>query len=186
MHVIVGLGNPGGKYEKTRHNVGWMVLEALANRVSAPPFKENKKFQAELSRVGELLLVKPQTFMNESGQAVRSVLSFYAELTEDPVAATRSLFVIHDDLDLETGTFKLHFGKGPKIHNGLLSLYQQLGTDQFWHVRVGVDSRQGDRSSSGREYVLRPFSPNEKVVLDQVVPEIVTAVLGKLDTIERW
>lgn len=187
MQVIVGLGNPGSKYEKTRHNVGWMVVDKLAAQIKAPPFQFQKKFQADLTKLNQLILVKPQTFMNDSGLAVRQVLNFYADFNQGtPVAALTlpNLLVIHDDLDLETGSFKVHFGKGPKIHNGLLSIYQQLGTDQFWHIRVGVDGRAGDRSLSGSDYVLKPFTVEERSVFDQVVPEIVAAVLARLDTIQ--
>lgn len=184
MQVIVGLGNPGTSYEKTRHNVGWMVLDKLAALTNAPRFQFEKKFQAQLSRTPSRLLIKPQTFMNESGVAVRQALKFYTDFDTRRVPELRQLFVIHDDLDLELGSYKVHFGRGPKIHNGLSSLYQMLGTEQFWHVRVGVDSRGGDRSIPGREYVLKPFSPEEKNTLDQVIPEIIAAVLARLDTIQ--
>jgi PTH1 family peptidyl-tRNA hydrolase len=164
-----------------------MILDKLAQQLKMPPFQFQKKFQADLTKVDTIILMKPQTFMNDSGLAVRQVLSFYTDFGQvksiTPVTLP-SLFVIHDDLDLETGSFKLHFGKGPKIHNGLLSLYQHLGTDQFWHVRVGVDGRAGDRSLSGRDYVLKPFSVVEKNALDQLAPEIVAAVLARLDTIQ--
>jgi PTH1 family peptidyl-tRNA hydrolase len=161
MVFIVGLGNPGPEYAKTRHNVGWILLDHLAASLKAPPFTFQKKFQAEMSKVGPYVLIKPQTFMNESGQAVRAVLDFYGQIAAQPDAEYQQLAVIHDDLDLEFGQTKIQLGKGPKIHNGLLSLYHHLHTNSFWHVRMGVDSRAGDRSIPGRSYVLQALNPTE-------------------------
>lgn len=178
MKIIVGLGNPGDQYRFTRHNVGFMVVEALAQKLGAT-FNFDKKYQAEVARVGsDVWLVKPQTFMNASGQAVRSLVHFY-KLDQTP-EYTHELWVIHDDLDLELGRYKVQLGTGPKIHNGLLSLYQELGTPDFWHVRVGVDGRAGDRRLSGQDYVLQPFMGEEKSRLDQVVSEVVNRLQTEL------
>ncbi|GAG99434.1 unnamed protein product, partial [marine sediment metagenome] len=88
-------------------------------------------------------------------------------------------FVIHDDLDLELGTYKIQFGIGPKVHNGLLSIYESLGTDRFWHVRVGIDGRGGSRNISGSDYVLGKFSPKQKKIILEINNKII-ADLKKL------
>jgi len=175
MKLFVGLGNPGIDYQKTRHNVGFMVVDLLQQKWKFPDFSFHKKFQADWSKSDKQVLLKPQTYMNNSGQAVRALLDFFsvspavlAEQSED------QLFVIHDDLDLKLGSFKIQFGKGPKVHNGLESLYQHLGTKDFWHVRVGVDDRQGDRSMPGRNYVLQPFTEDQRVVITKVIDQIAT------------
>jgi len=169
MKLIVGLGNPGKEYEKSRHNIGFSVLEALASDLGVT-FSLHKKFAAEVAEINsQLWLVKPQNFMNDSGRSVRSILDFYKQ----PLESLSSLYVIHDDLDLELGSFKLQFGTGPKVHNGLLSLYRELGTEQFWHLRIGVDGRAGDRSMPGRNYVLQPFSATEQPLLEQVSDQLV-------------
>jgi peptidyl-tRNA hydrolase, PTH1 family len=171
MKMIIGLGNPGEKYQATRHNIGFMVLDALADRLQAH-FELDKKHQAEVAKGGsDIWLVKPQTFMNASGAAIRSLIQFY-KLDQDP-HIWQNLLVVHDDLDLETGRYKLQLGTGPKIHNGLLSLYQELGTKDFWHVRVGVDGRMGDRRLPGQDYVLQPFLGEEQEAINQAISEVV-------------
>ncbi len=157
MKFFVGLGNPGNRYQHTRHNVGFMVLDKLAN----DPWKDEKALQAQTSKTGESLLIKPQTYMNASGDAVVKVLKKYdyAALGDKDFSA---LFVIYDDLDIPIGKYKLVFGSGPKIHNGVNSVVQSLGTDQFWHVRVGIDGRNGDRSQPSDAYVLSGIVDAEK------------------------
>lgn len=182
MQFVVGLGNPGEQYQHSRHNVGWMVLDALAAELGAPAWQNQSTFKAEVNKIGDLVLIKPQTFMNASGEAVRAMVGFYSGQTAMNSRSFDNVFVIHDDLDLTLGTFKLQFGVGPKVHNGLLSVDQQLSTDQYWHVRVGVDSRQGDRQLAGSEYVLQNFSPDEAALLEQTIPQIVAALSARLET----
>jgi len=173
MIWIAALGNPGSEYERTRHNVGWMVADQLVERLSLS-FELKPKFQAAIARSTTCGLIKPQTFMNRSGEAVRSVLQFYdADVLADP----SRIYVIHDDLDMRLGTWKLELAHGPKVHNGLLSLYQHLGTEQFWHVRVGIDSRiPGEPRIPGKDYVLQPFAKTELVELEPVISAIVEAL----------
>jgi PTH1 family peptidyl-tRNA hydrolase len=167
MVFIVGLGNPGPEYIQTRHNAGWLLLDKVAAAFEAPSFSFQKKFQAEVSKVGGLVFIKPQTYMNNSGQAVRSVLDFYNQPITQP--GLKDLIVFHDDLDLELGSYKLQLGTGPKVHNGLGSVYQHLGSQDFWHLRIGVDNRAGDRSMPGSSYVLKTLTADElKLMLDQV------------------
>jgi peptidyl-tRNA hydrolase, PTH1 family len=185
MNLVVGLGNPGKEYLATRHNVGWQALDVLVQKLSqlhpewadSASFRSQPKWQAEICQVGSNLLLKPQTFMNNSGQAVQAVLKFYKL---DKAKEYPNLFVIHDDLDLNLGAWKLHWGTGPKVHNGLQSLYQHLGTKNFWHVRIGVDDRQGDRSMPGSAYVLQSFSGESKKVIDDVLGEVADTLIAKL------
>lgn len=173
MNIIVGLGNPGEKYQHSRHNVGWMFLDFMAKKLNMPEFSAQKKIFSEVSKDSHIVLVKPQTFMNDSGRAVQAALKWYG-------GEKAALIVAYDDLDIELGKFKIQFGSGPKIHNGLNSIREHLGQEEFWNVRIGVDSRQGDRSLSGSEYVLQSFSPEQKEILSSLFPTIVEELLVKM------
>jgi len=180
MVLIIGLGNPGSEYVRTRHNVGWIVLDQVAKELGAPTFTVQKKFQAEVAKIGQYLLVKPLTFMNDSGQAVRAVMDFYDQSQSTPEAEYLKVVVLHDDLDLELGHSKFQFGRGPKVHNGLLSIYQHLHSHQFWHARIGVDAREGDRSMPGRAYVLQTFTPTEESKVEGVGRELIQEIKTKV------
>lgn len=145
MKLVIGLGNPGSKHQNNRHNVGHMVVDALAT------FKG-------------LTLLKSDKFMNDSGFFVAEKLKAYSL---QPTA----LYIIHDDLDIKLGEYKIQLGKGPKEHKGLVSIYEALGTREFWHVRVGIDptSRGALR---GDDIVLSDFTKDEKIILDKVIKQI--------------
>ncbi len=166
--VLVGLGNPGEKYQGTRHNVGFEVVDHLAGSKSWSASKSGllKYCHIKLADEQRAELIKPQTYMNKSGEAVAQVIKKHATPLDE-------VWVIHDDLDLELGAYKIQFGTGPKVHNGLLSIYQCLGSDQFWHVRIGVDGRGGERRISGSDYVLGKFLKEEREVVERVVEEVV-------------
>lgn len=170
MTIIFGLGNPEEKYRNTRHNVGAEFLNHLITSYSGN-FREKKKLFSLLyqSNTDQLALVKPTTFMNESGRAVYAVLKYY---NLDPSDKKNTIFVAYDDLDIDVGHFKLQFGKGPKVHNGLNSVVNYLHTDQFWHIRIGIDGRAGHRNVSGKEYVLEPFIKDEKSLVKTAFDEI--------------
>jgi len=175
MNFIFGLGNPGQEYDQTRHNLGFMVIDKLAEKWQLH-FSAQKKCQAEVAKNSSAMLVKPQTFMNASGEAVQAVLKYYGEAettVKDGKAEYPNVFVIFDDLDLEVGHYKIQYGTGPKIHNGTGSIYAHLKTRQFWHVRIGADNRKGDRSMPATEYVLGRFSPAEKPSLETVFSEVI-------------
>lgn len=157
MKFIVGLGNPGAEYEKSRHNVGFMMVDRLVEELGlANQWQASHKFKAQIIKSGQLVFLKPQDFMNNSGRVVRPVLEFY---DSDSLS---DLIVVHDDLDISLGEFKLQLGKGPKVHNGLLDLDRHLGGSGYWHVRVGVDNRTAElRGISGADYVLANFRPDE-------------------------
>jgi len=177
MKIVIGLGNPGLKYQATRHNAGFLVVDELAAN-DAVWHRQGASLSTQIlltlpnGSPEKIILIKPQTFMNRSGAIVQTLKKKY------PKTGLGDWYVIYDDLDIALGQFKIEFGHGPKQHNGLTSLYEQLGTNQFWHVRVGVDYRHGLRQISGSDYVLQNFSPDEKdifaLVKTQAVRELRT------------
>ena len=178
MKVIVGLGNPGNEYGGTRHNVGFEVVDELVKKLDLPTFSFKPKLQAEIIKQGDLLVIKPLTYMNRSGQAVRAVLEYFG--VWQPQFPLHEMYVVHDDLDIQLGAYKFMLAVGPKQHNGLLSLYEHLGTKEFWHVRVGVDGRGGDRSMPPDRYVLQAPSSDERIQLDQVTAAVVEQMTREL------
>lgn len=150
MKLIVGLGNPGIKHVNNRHNVGYMIIDELQPS----------------TRIKGIVIKKTDRFMNDSGGSVKKMMDRYLSVT------TSDLYVIHDDLDIPLGAFKIQFGKGPKVHNGLNDIYDKLGTTEFWHVRVGVDNRDPENRTKGMDYVLEDFSEEEKLVLRGVIKQI--------------
>ncbi len=166
MLMIVGLGNPGPKYSETRHNVGFMVLDQLADQAGVA-FKDSK-WEAQLvkTRLGskEVLLVKPMTFMNLSGKSVRGIASYFQIEHEQIV-------VIHDDLDLEAGRLKMVYDRGGGGHNGIKSIIEHLGTREFVRFRVGI-GRPPERVPPA-SFVLSKFTETELLEVKQVFPDIV-------------
>lgn len=155
--LVVGLGNPGREHEQDRHNVGWMVMDELARRTEG---RWRGKFSAQLAEVRldglRLALLKPETFMNESGRSVAAAARFFKVEPE-------ALLVVHDDVDLEAGRLQARAGGGLAGHNGLRSLSQSLGTQEFLRLRLGVGRPgRGDRRSVA-DYVLSPFESQEDV-----------------------
>ena len=165
--LVAGLGNPGREYERTRHNVGWLVADELARRHGG---SYRSKFSGRVAeaRVGDrrLTLLKPETYMNESGRSVGAAARFYK------VPPERTL-VVHDDVDLEEGRLQARLGGGLAGHNGLRSIAQQLGSD-FLRLRIGVGRpERGDRRPVA-DYVLSPFDPSFDV--DALVARAADAV----------
>ena len=155
--LVAGLGNPGREYEQTRHNVGWLVLDELARRHGG---SWRSKFSGSLAEVrlgdARLALLKPETYMNESGRSVGSAERFFK--VEPP-----QLLVVHDDVDLEPGRLQARAGGGLAGHNGLRSLAQHLGSEDFLRLRIGVGRPgRGDRRPVS-DWVLSPFSAEEDV-----------------------
>ncbi len=177
MQVLVGLGNPGGKYHNTRHNLGFLVVEQVASKLLLT-WKEEKSTQSLIAKNDQFTLVKPHTFMNNSGLTVKEVVKkvSYSWLSATTIP---SLFLIYDDLDLELGRYKVVFGSSPKMHNGVNSVKEILGTDQFWHVRIGVDSRNGDRSIPPEEYVLSGFTDQEQGVMVSLIDSLSTLLIDQ-------
>ena len=148
MRLIIGLGNPEPKYANTRHNAGYMFVDRL------------KSYE-----LGGCVAVKTDVFMNDSGLFVKKRLDAQQL---DP----GDLFVAHDDLDLKLGAFKIQKGKGPKDHNGLLSIYDSIGTKDFWHIRIGVDNRNPENREEGEKYVLEDFTPSEMEKISWVIKNL--------------
>jgi PTH1 family peptidyl-tRNA hydrolase len=169
MKLIIGLGNPGTEYENTRHNVGFLFLDYFAQKNS---FKLNKKFSSEMLEIAQnnekFILEKPQTFMNRSGEAVSKIKNFYKITNEN-------IYVVHDDLDLRLGEFKIQKGIGPKLHNGILSIEEFLKGKDFYRIRIGVDNRT-DVKIPGQEYVLGKFTKEENQRLLQVFDGIAAGI----------
>ena len=175
MHLVVGLGNPGKKYEKNRHNVGFMVVERLARAHGLPDFKE--KFSAvwakgEISAGGgrhPVALLEPQTYMNLSGDSVQPAAAF---LKVDP----SRVIVVHDELDLAWRDVRLKVGGGHAGHNGLRSIIQRLGTPEFVRVRVGVGRPPPGWRGDVADFVLNDFDAMERAELPDVVDQAVSAI----------
>lgn len=196
MKLVVGLGNPGARYENTRHNVGFIILEKLKTELSNLQnpiskqftnfnFRSENRFKAEVITTEDLILAKPMTMMNDSGVAVASLYTFYKIRNSD-------LYIIHDDLDIKIGEYKIQMGKGPKEHNGIKSIEEKLGTKDFWRVRVGVENRSMNNGSKiagepsfakvteGKEYVLQKLDENEEMVLGRTIDMILTELTGAI------
>ena len=179
--LVAGLGNPGREYELTRHNVGWRVVDALAARHGG---SWRSKFSGRLSevRIGGLrvALVEPETFMNESGRSIGAAARFFKV---EPGA----LLVVHDDVDLEEGRLQARLGGGLAGHNGLRSIAQTLGTQDFLRLRIGVGRPgRGDRRSVA-DYVLSGFDPTVDVeaLVDRSADAVEAVVLEGLEPAQQ-
>lgn len=157
MILIIGLGNPGKKYQNTRHNIGHMFIDYLTDNGSLT--------------VGHYKLFKTDCFMNESGKFVKKITNHYP-LTTNP------LLIIHDDLDIPFSKFHIQKGVGPKLHNGLKSIEEILKRNDFWRVRIGVDNRQPEKRIGGQSYVLHRFQDDE---ISRLQEEIFPKITSQLD-----
>lgn len=170
MHLIVGLGNPGADYAKTRHNAGFLLVERLAERWKAG-WNTERKFTARMAKTGrggkKILLCEPQTFMNLSGEAVAAVVKFY----QLPLA---NVLVVVDDADLPLGEIRLRPGGGSGGHHGLESVAQHLGSKEYARLRIGIGRQNEARQITG--HVLGKFSPGEGPVLEKVLERVVGQV----------
>lgn len=171
MKLIIGLGNPGKQYEKTRHNAGFIVLDEIQEKLNFPKFSENKKFEAQVSEGNvngeKIILAKPQTFMNLSGKSVQAIMQFYKISPEE-------ISVIHDDLDIELGKFKVSEDSSAAGHNGVTSIFDTLGTHKIKRIRIGIEGaeKKKDRLMSGSDFVLQNFSDEEIETIKNLSGEI--------------
>lgn len=182
MKFVVGLGNPGANYRHSRHNTGFMVVDALAERLGLT-WRQNKKFNAALAERESIMLVKPQTFMNNSGQAARALLDYYKILpkTLGILTARRSdlsneLIVIHDDIDLPLGNFKIQANRSAAGHRGVQSIIDALKTQNFIRVRVGVANELLRAKVPPDKFVLEKFSRAENAKLQNLTPTIIKEI----------
>lgn len=175
--LLVGLGNTGPKYIKNRHNAGFLFLDywhAYCNKHNSQDiygeWQEDKKFLSLLANTQNEnfpKLAKPTTMMNSSGLAVAKLLNFYQVKFPE-------LIVAFDDLDIALGEYKLQLATGPKVHNGLSSVYQKLGGKNFWHLRIGVENRavRGNSGIKGIDYSLQDFNSTETLALQETFARI--------------
>lgn len=178
MKLIVGLGNPGKLYERTRHNVGFVVVDALRETLvdyGVNDWELSKKFNAKVCGVTvnneKIVLTKPMTFMNESGQAIQLLMHFYK-------LAPRDLIVIHDDKDIMLGEIKLQTDRGSAGHNGVLSIIEHIGSQNFTRLRIGIGSENKKKMSDAADFVLNKFGLLERKKVEAVVERAVVEALG--------
>lgn len=171
MKIIVGLGNPGKSYARTRHNAGFMAIDELAKSLHVDINREKYDAFIAKTRIGstEAILVKPQTYMNESGFAVQAVL-------RDTYAGLQDLIVIHDELDLPLGAVRVKIGGGHGGHNGLRSIIEQVGSSDFIRVRIGIG--RPTAAMDAADYVLRQFTPEEREAASEAMARAADATMS--------
>ncbi len=165
MKLIVGLGNPGIKYEKTRHNIGFMVLDILA---------ESEQFDSK-----KVKLIKPQTMMNNSGQEVKKIADYYKIKPED-------ILVIHDDIDLSLGEIKIQQSRSSAGHKGVQSIIDALGTKDFIRIRIGIKPRNREQETENRidteKFVIQKFTEEEEKIVEEITIKAVALITTALET----
>lgn len=173
MHIIVGLGNPGKQYENTRHNAGFMAIDALAKELGLI-WENGKKFKVEMAKNKDIILVKPQTFMNSSGQTTAAVLNYFLPPDKGgskggyPVDLADILTVIHDDLDIELGKFKVSADSRSAGHRGVESIINHLKTKNFKRLRIGIKTSALENIPPDK-FVLQKFNAEELKIINAVV-----------------
>lgn len=160
IKVVVGLGNPGEKYRDTRHNVGFMLIDSLAKKLRCTERKERAFSHIYLCKDYDVVLAKPQTYMNLSGNAVINLMEDYGVLIQD-------ILVVYDDLDLPLGTVKLKKSGSSGGHRGMKSIIEMVKTENFPRLRIGIGRPQKDMDIS--DYVLSGFNKEEKLILEKVI-----------------
>lgn len=174
MLVIVGLGNPGKKYDDTRHNIGFVCVDALkASQSEFGAWQEKKDLHAQITSGNfgqtKVILVKPTTYMNESGQAVQAFMNYYK-------LSSRSLTVVHDELDLTFGQIRTRVGGGPAGHNGIKSITQYIG-NEYGRIRIGIDSDSRSEQQDTSDYVLARFSKEEQGNIKLIEREVHSLII---------
>lgn len=176
MTIIIGLGNPGPKFENTRHNVGFMAIDKFKGKNNFPDFKLNKKSNALISEQDKILLVKPQTFMNNSGLTIKSLTKPYT-LTPKP-----SLIVVHDDIDLPVGKIKIVEDRGSAGHKGVESIIKTIGNKNLIRIRIGIGNHitynmeHGTKKADAKNVVLKKFSEGEQKIINQTIKKVTEAL----------
>ena len=175
MKVIIGLGNPGNKYFETRHNIGFMVVDELAEQCQFS-WSMNKKFQAQTAEgmiAGEkVILVKPMTYMNESGQSVRALTDYY-QINND------EMMIVYDDLDLKVGKLRLRQTGSAGGHNGIKSIIAHLNSKDFPRAKVGIDR---PKNKTVVQHVLSTFNKEEYPIIKEAVNQTVKAIEFWIET----
>ncbi|MBO4919519.1 MAG: aminoacyl-tRNA hydrolase [Erysipelotrichaceae bacterium] len=173
MKLIVGLGNPGLEYSKTRHNAGFLLIDRVADRLNVQLDKNKCRTLYGIYRRGDerIILAKPQTYMNLSGEAVRSLMHFYQIETKD-------LIVIHDDLDLPVGKLRLRRQGSSGGQKGMGNIIDSLGTSKIDRIRIGISN---DKNIDTKDYVLGRFTDDESKIMDQTLDKAADAVIYAFD-----
>lgn len=186
IKLIIGLGNPGGKYENTRHNMGFLFIDALAKSLNMPDFEFDKKLNSQVSEVRlspferspegrqkfpevGLRLAKPQTFMNKSGLAASALVKYFKIKPEN-------ILVVHDDIDILWGSFKLSFGRSSAGHKGAESIIKSLKTKDFWRLRIGIQPVMSSKrvKIKADKVILKKFTPSEMRTLHMAIKKAIS------------
>lgn len=164
MIIIIGLGNPGEKFKDTRHNVGFMVIDKFAKENNFDDFKLEKKFEAEISKQGKILLAKPQTFMNNSGKTAKKIKS---------INKTSTFIILHDDVDLPVGKIKIVKERGSAGHKGVESVIKAIGNKGLIRIRIGIG---GPKNTEAMKVVLKNFSEKDEKEKNKSIKNTVKAL----------
>jgi PTH1 family peptidyl-tRNA hydrolase len=172
MKLIVGLGNPGGEYERTRHNVGWWIVDAFAKKFRIEVARHEKNAMTGEGRVagGSVMVAKPLTYMNLSGDAVKLLVNAYLDSTDD-------LMVVYDEVDLPLGKLRIRPNGSSGTHNGMRSVVASLASERFARLRFGVRGPDYEDAARLRDYVLDEFPPAEMPVVEATVAKAVDALV---------
>jgi PTH1 family peptidyl-tRNA hydrolase len=184
MKLITGLGNPGDKYSNTRHNAGFLFVDRLREEflyekgLNVTEWRMEDTFQSEIAflKKGSRIIAifqKPQTFMNKSGEAVAKLVKKFE------IDTSKDFILVHDDLDIPLGNFKIQEGKSPKGHNGVSSVEDRVGGVDFKRVRIGIENREV-KNIPGEEYVIMNFLKEERETVDEVITEAVKSILSEI------
>lgn len=171
IKLIIGLGNPGEKYQQTRHNIGFITVNLLKKDFNFNDWKMNKKInsfisQGIFSENKKIILAKPQTMMNNSGQAAMALINYYK-------TTPQNLIIIHDDIDLKIGDYKIQQNRGAAGHKGVQSIINQLGTKAFIRLRLGIKPKQMKDPTNTEKFVLQKFSEQEIKIANQAIEKAV-------------
>ncbi|MBU2539640.1 aminoacyl-tRNA hydrolase [Patescibacteria group bacterium] len=169
MIIIAGLGNPGKKYENTRHNIGFKIVDEFKKKSNfSESWLSQKKAGALIAYNDELILAKPQSFMNLSGDVIHNLSNYYKVKTPD-------IIIIHDDMDLPIGKIKISIGKGSAGHKGVESIIKRLRTADFIRIRIGILPTKG-KPKTPEKFVLQKFSKKEKEILNKAIKNALSAI----------
>lgn len=185
MNIIIGLGNPGEQYKNTRHNAGFMAVDALARELNLK-WETNKKFKAEIASGENLILIKPQTFMNNSGFITTAVLSYYKLLPKKlsliktaNADLSKILTVVHDDLDIELGKYKISVNSRSAGHRGVESVINRLKTKNFRRFRIGIKTPPLKKIPADN-FVLQKFNEKEKDIINRLLAKVVDEIKNNI------
>lgn len=177
MKLIIGLGNPGKKYQNTRHNLGFETLDYLAAKLETINWQKKEQLNVLITEKifdsQKIILAKPQGFMNNSGSAVKTIINYFKIPISD-------LIVIHDDLDLPLGEFKIQRARGSAGHRGVQSIIDALDTNDFTRIRIGISPLQTEYEIEAEKFVLQKFTADEEKIILETIKKISKTFLEKI------